>query len=71
MGSTPNRIGHGQAPEVRAAILRGIEADLRRYLHHEAADDRRWIPMRMELRFGTGDSSLPAVPLGEPQGTSR
>lgn len=64
IASTPNRIGHGQAPEVRAAILRGIEADLRRYLHHEAAEDHGWIPMRMELRFGTGDSALPAVRLG-------
>jgi ATP-dependent helicase/DNAse subunit B len=68
MAQTPNTIGHGQAPEVRAAILSGIEADLRRYLEHEAADEGAWIPTRMELRFGTGgDDALPAVALGEGQ----
>jgi len=65
ISQTPNTIGHGQAREVRAAMLRGIEADLRRYLGHEAADDAGWIPMRMELRFGTDDDALPAVALGE------
>jgi RecB family exonuclease len=65
MAETPTTIGHGQAREVRAAMLRGIEADLRRYLRHEAADDSAWIPMRMELHFGTDDDALAAVALGE------
>jgi ATP-dependent helicase/DNAse subunit B len=67
VAGTPNTVGHGQAREVRAAMLRGIEADLRRYLRHEAADESAWIPMRMELRFGIDDDTLPAVPLGEGQ----
>jgi ATP-dependent helicase/DNAse subunit B len=65
MAETPTTIGHGQAREVRAAMLRGIEADLRRYLRHEAADDSAWIPMRMELHFGTDEDALAAVALGE------
>jgi RecB family exonuclease len=65
MAETPNTIGHGQAREVRAAMLRGIEADLRRYLHHEAGADGGWVPARMELRFGTDDDALPAVAIGE------
>jgi ATP-dependent helicase/DNAse subunit B len=66
MAQTPNTVGRGQAHEVRTAILRGIEADLRRYLQHEAAYEGAWIPTRMELRFGTGgDDALPAVALGE------
>ena len=65
INATSHRIGHGQSAEVRAAVLRGIEADLRRYLQHEAADDGGWIPMRMELRFGTEGAPLPAVAIGE------
>jgi ATP-dependent helicase/DNAse subunit B len=67
MAQTPNAVGHGQAHEVRAAMLRGIEADLRRYLRHEAADESPWIPERTELRFGTDGDALPAVALGEGQ----
>ncbi len=65
MAQTPTTIGHGQAREVRAAMLRGIEADLRRYLRHEAADESAWIPMRMELHFGTDHDALAPVALGE------
>jgi ATP-dependent helicase/DNAse subunit B len=68
MAQTPNTIGHGQDGDVRAAMLRGIEADLRRYLRHEAADGSAWIPTRMELRFGTGDDAPAAVALGEGEG---
>ena len=41
-----------QATEVRAAILRGVEAELLRYLRHEAADGSEWQPLVTELRFG-------------------
>ena len=65
MAQTPNTVGRGQAREVRAAMLRGIEADLRRYLRHEAADESAWIPTRIELHFGTDEDALAAVALGE------
>jgi ATP-dependent helicase/DNAse subunit B len=65
VAQTPNTIGHGQAREVRTAMLRGIEADLRRYLRHEAADGSAWIPLHTELRFGADDDALPPVALGE------
>jgi ATP-dependent helicase/DNAse subunit B len=45
-------IAPGQPAEVRAAILRGIEAELRRYLRYEASDNCDWRPIRSELRFG-------------------
>jgi RecB family exonuclease len=45
-------IAPGQPAEVRAAILRGIEAELRRYLRYEASDGCEWRPIRSELRFG-------------------
>ena len=65
IAQTPNAIGYGQASEVRAAMLRGIEADLRRYLRHEAGDGSGWIPARVELRFGTDEEGLPPVVLGD------
>jgi ATP-dependent helicase/DNAse subunit B len=41
-----------QATAVRTAILRGVEAELSRYLEHEAADGVRWPTLLTELRFG-------------------
>jgi ATP-dependent helicase/DNAse subunit B len=41
-----------QATEVRAAILRGIEAELLRYLRQEALDGCEWPAAVTELRFG-------------------
>jgi ATP-dependent helicase/DNAse subunit B len=52
----------GQPPEVRAAIVRGIEAQLRRYLRHEAADACDWVPLRTELRFGLDGDAEGAMP---------
>ena len=62
---TPIAPGHPEA--VRAAALRSIEADLRRYLQHEAADGCDWNPSGLELRFGFADEegSLPPVALGQ------
>ncbi|HET9094393.1 MAG TPA: PD-(D/E)XK nuclease family protein [Solirubrobacteraceae bacterium] len=60
------RLAPAQATEVRAAVLRGIEAELRRYLRHEAAQGGGWMPAVTELRFGMdGDveGALPAVEL--------
>ena len=36
---------------MRAAILRGIEADLRRYLRFESDDGNDWMPRELELAF--------------------
>jgi ATP-dependent helicase/DNAse subunit B len=60
------RLALDQATEVRAAILRGIEAELLRYLRQEAADGCEWPPAVTELRFGLdgeGDDAVPAVEL--------
>jgi RecB family exonuclease len=52
---------------VRAATQRAVEADLRRYLEHEAWDGSDWQPRALELRFGFEgqEDSLPALALGE------
>jgi RecB family exonuclease len=53
---------------VRAGALRAVEADLRRYLDHEAAQGSAWHPQGLEWRFGfqeEDESSLPALVLGE------
>ena len=66
-------LGAGQPAAVRAAALRAIEADLRRYLRHEAAAGGDWPPVGLELRFGFEDepTSLPALVLGEGEQTTR
>ncbi len=60
-------LGVGSPAVVRAGALRAIEADLRRYLEHEARTSGEWRPLGLELRFGfDGDErSLPALELGE------
>jgi ATP-dependent helicase/DNAse subunit B len=60
-------LGVGSPEVVRAGALRAIEADLRRYLEHEARAAGAWRPLGLELRFGfEGDAdSLPALELGE------
>ncbi|MEO8966518.1 MAG: PD-(D/E)XK nuclease family protein [Solirubrobacteraceae bacterium] len=61
-------LGAGQPEVVRAGLLRGIRADLLRYLRHEAARGAGWRRHGLELRFGfdpDGDGgSLPALALG-------
>ena len=61
------RVASGQSPEVRAAVLSGIEAELRRYLRDESTDGSRFLPVWTELRFGLdpdSDDSLGPVELG-------
>jgi ATP-dependent helicase/DNAse subunit B len=60
--SDRSRIALDQATEVRAAILRGIEAELLRYLRTEAADGSAWPPIVTELRFGLDADSEQAMP---------
>ncbi len=60
-------IAPGRSEGVRAGALKAIEADLGRYLAHEAADGCGWEPQGIELRFGfeEDEGSLPALVLGE------
>jgi ATP-dependent helicase/nuclease subunit B len=60
-------LGVGSPEVVRAGALRAIEADLRRYLEHEARNAGDWRPLGLELRFGFQDheGSLPALELGD------
>jgi ATP-dependent helicase/DNAse subunit B len=62
----PVALGVGRPEVVRAGALRAIEADLRRYLDHEARTGGAWRPYALELRFGFDDlaDSLPALTLG-------
>jgi ATP-dependent helicase/DNAse subunit B len=62
----PPTIAAGRPEPVRAAVLRAIEADLRRYLEQEARDGCIWEPRGLELRFGFTDEerSLPMLELG-------
>jgi ATP-dependent helicase/DNAse subunit B len=66
----------GRPGALRTAALRAIEADLRRYLRHEAHSDYRWRAEGLELRFGfeqgeheaaDGRRPLPALELGDGQ----
>ncbi len=67
LADAPAPIGAGRPESIRAAAVRMIEADLRRYLAHEAADGCAWAPEGIELRFGfEGEQeSLPALTLGD------
>lgn len=57
-----SKLALDQATEVRAAILRGIEAELLRYLRQEAADGSGWPPAITEFRFGLDGEGEDAVP---------
>jgi PD-(D/E)XK nuclease superfamily len=65
----PHPIAPGAGEAVRAAAKRGVAADLRRYLAHEARDGLDWQPYGLELRFGFDDGaaaeSLPALELAD------
>ncbi|TMM07965.1 MAG: PD-(D/E)XK nuclease family protein, partial [Actinobacteria bacterium] len=55
----------GRPASVRAAALRSVTADMRRYLLHEAATGCDWDPEALELRFGFEEESRPALELSE------
>jgi ATP-dependent helicase/DNAse subunit B len=67
LAELPATVAPGRSEAVRAAALRAIEADLRRYLAHEARENSRWQPDGLELRFGfeAEEGALPAVSLGD------
>jgi RecB family exonuclease len=60
-------IGLGQPAALRRGLLAAIEADLRRYLRHEASGGGRWTPRWLELRFGfdSEPDSLPPLKLDD------
>ncbi len=62
----PAELAPGRLAGVRAAVRDSIEADLRRYLAHEAGDACDWEPRAVELRFGFEgeEGGLPALSLG-------
>jgi ATP-dependent helicase/DNAse subunit B len=66
-------IAAGRPDGVRAAALRAIEADLRRYLEHEAGDGNEWEPRALELRFGFEgeEGALPGLELAQRPGSVR
>jgi ATP-dependent helicase/DNAse subunit B len=61
------QIAPGRPEALRAAALRAIEADLRRFLEHESTDGSEARPEGLELRFGFDDTqpSVPALELGD------
>ena len=61
----PSELVPGRPPAVQAAIRRGIEADLRRYLAHEAADGAGWEPRALELHFGFDADSMAPLELAD------
>ncbi len=67
LAEEPHGIAPGSGEAVRAAAGRGVAADLRRYLAHEARDGLEWPAFGLELRFGFDDDpqSLPPLELGE------
>ena len=67
LAERPAPVSPGRPEPLRAAARKSIEADLQRYLRHEASDGSAWAPQALELRFGFADEeeSLPALTLGE------
>ncbi|HWF34683.1 MAG TPA: PD-(D/E)XK nuclease family protein [Solirubrobacteraceae bacterium] len=64
LAEEPARLAAGRSAAEGAAILREIEADLRRYLEQEATTGWGWPPRHVELRFGFEDGpSLPPLEL--------
>lgn len=56
----------GRPESVQRAALRSVEADLRRYLRHEAQSGSGWRAEGAELRFGFDEEgALPALELAE------
>jgi RecB family exonuclease len=60
-------IAVGRPAEVRLAVLRGVEAELRRYLRDEASGGCDWPPAHVELRFGLDGQEPPGQGV-EPSG---
>jgi RecB family exonuclease len=61
--SEESPLAPGRPVSVRTAALRSVEADIRRYLAHEARSGCGWDPEALELRFGFEEESLPALEL--------
>jgi hypothetical protein len=58
------RVRAGREPARRRALLRGLEADLERYLRTEAECGAGYEPAELEWSFGGPDDAHGALPLG-------
>ncbi|MGH2889328.1 MAG: PD-(D/E)XK nuclease family protein, partial [Solirubrobacteraceae bacterium] len=64
--SGPQALAAGAPDAVRRAVLRSIEAGLRRYLEYAARTGSGWSAYGLEVAFGFEDEgSLPALELGD------
>ncbi|HWF52461.1 MAG TPA: PD-(D/E)XK nuclease family protein [Solirubrobacteraceae bacterium] len=71
LAQEPARLATGRSAAEGAALLREIDADLRRYLEQEAASGWGWSPRHVELRFGFEDDSAQSLPALELEGGLR
>jgi ATP-dependent helicase/DNAse subunit B len=71
LAELPATIAPGRSEAVRAAALRSIEADLRRYLEQEATDGCSWVPQGLELRFGFAEEEGSPAPVALGEGSDR
>jgi ATP-dependent helicase/DNAse subunit B len=62
LADEPARLATGRGATERAAMMREIEADLRRYLEQEATSGWGWSPRHVELRFGFEGDSVESLP---------
>ena len=62
---SPTTCRAGGAPARRRALLRGLEADLERYLRTEAEAGAGYEPAVLEWSFGTERDEHPPLPLGD------
>jgi RecB family exonuclease len=58
-------LAKGRPDTVRRGELESIEADLTRYLEHEATATGGWRPQALEQRFGFDEDSLPPLQLDD------
>ena len=58
-------VARGRPEPVRVAAMKSIEADLRRYIAHEAATGPNWEPEALEMKFGFHGERLPPLELAD------
>lgn len=71
LGELDPPVPPGRPGFLRAIASRSVEADLRRYLEHEAATGCGWRPGELELRFGFEDEDRSLGPAGIGEGAER
>ena len=71
LAELPVAVAAGAPEALRVAALGSIQADLRRYLAHEAADGCEWLPRGLELRFGFAGEEGSRAPIALGEGDQR